>query len=147
MSVEKRMHIHLSVSDLADSIAYYTALFGVVPTREKPSYAQWRLDNPSVNFAISLSEGGTQGLSHLGIQVGDDDELSALNHRLETAKRETIEDANATCCYARSDKHWSTDPSDIVWEFFHTHEDLDVFGEAKMPVQSDAQPVPRGGCC
>ncbi len=146
MTIPQRLHVHMTVTDLSESIAYYTAMFGTGPTREKPSYAQWRLDDPSVNFAISTSCGDKPGLSHLGIQVSDDASLDQLHERLEGAQQATVEDKDATCCFARSDKHWAQDPSGIVWEFFHTHEDLEVFGDAKMPTKTEAQPSP-GGCC
>lgn len=146
MKIPQRLHVHINVADLDQSVAYYSALFGTGPTREKPSYAQWRLDDPSVNFAISTSCGDTPGLSHLGIQMGDDASLDQLHDRLQAADQETVEDKNATCCYARSDKHWSQDPSGVAWEFFHTHEDLEAFGDARMLTRTEAQPTP-GGCC
>ncbi len=48
----KRMHLHVGVSDLDTSIAFYTGLFGAVPTVTKPDYAKWMLDDPRVNFGI-----------------------------------------------------------------------------------------------
>ena len=35
-----------------------------------------------------------------------------------------------TCCYARSEKHWITDPQGIAWEHVHTLENIPVFHEA-----------------
>ena len=49
----KRMHIHVSVNNLAQSVAFYSALFGAEPTVHKQDYAKWMLDDPRVNFAIS----------------------------------------------------------------------------------------------
>ncbi len=146
MTIPKRLHVHMTVGDLAEAIGYYKALFGTPPTREKPSYAQWRLDDPSVNFAISTSCADTPGLSHLGIQVGSDTDLDGVNARLQADQHATTEEANATCCYARSDKHWSVDPTGTAWELFHTHEDLEVFGQGDMPTKTKAQPT-AGGCC
>ena len=34
----------------------------------KPDYAKWMLEDPRVNFAISM-RGAKTGLNHLGIQV------------------------------------------------------------------------------
>ena len=67
----KRLHLHVSVDDLPRSIHFYSALFGVAPTVEKPDYAKWMLDDPRVNFAIS-ARGASPGLEHLGIQVETD---------------------------------------------------------------------------
>ncbi len=49
----KRLHIHLSVDDLTQSIGFYTDLFGENPSKQKDDYAKWMLDNPRINFAIS----------------------------------------------------------------------------------------------
>ena len=49
----KRFHVHVGVSDLDRSIAFYTGLFGAGPNVTKADYAKWMLDDPRVNFAIS----------------------------------------------------------------------------------------------
>ena len=40
----KRIHIGLDVQDLAQSVRFYTDLFGAPPTVEKPDYAKWMLE-------------------------------------------------------------------------------------------------------
>jgi len=49
----KRFHVHVAVTDLAESIRFYSALFGAEPEVVKPDYAKWMLDDPRLNFAIS----------------------------------------------------------------------------------------------
>jgi len=78
----KRLHIHLSVDDLAKSIEFYNALFGTQPAVIHEDYAKWMLDDPRVNFAIS-TRGEKPGLDHLGIQVDEETELAALKQQLE----------------------------------------------------------------
>ena len=70
----KRMHVHVSVQDLPQSIGFYSALFDAEPAVVKPDYAKWMLDDPRVNFAIS-TRGRESGLDHLGIQVENKTEL------------------------------------------------------------------------
>ncbi len=147
MTNAQRLHVHINVSDLSESKAYYSALFGTEPTREKGGYVQWRLDNPSVNFAISSTCGETVGISHLGIQVDEDSELDDLDKRLKGAEQKTVEETDAICCYARSDKVWSTDPSGIAWELFQTHEDVEEMGSSDMELVTDKQRQATGGCC
>ena len=65
----KRLHVHVSVEDIPQSIHFYTALFAAEPIVAKPDYAKWMLDDPRVNFAISTHGGGAPGVDHLGIQV------------------------------------------------------------------------------
>lgn len=123
----KRLHIHISVEDLNKSRAFYTAQFGAEPTKVKPDYMQWLLDDPAVNFAISTG-GETKGLNHLGIQVDSDEALEATRSRLEAAGVQGKEQSGASCCYARSEKYWVQDPESIIWENYHTSEQIEIFG-------------------
>ena len=61
----KRLHVHVSVEDLAQSVRFYSHLFAAEPTVLKPDYAKWMLEDPRVNFAIS-ARGRGAGLDHLG---------------------------------------------------------------------------------
>ncbi len=66
----KRLHVHVAVNDIPQSIGFYSALFAAEPAVVKSDYAKWMLDDPRVNFAIS-TRGREPGLDHLGIQVED----------------------------------------------------------------------------
>ena len=114
----KRFHVHVSVPNIDESVKFYTALFGSVPTVMKPDYAKWMLEDPKVNFAIS-NRGREPGLDHLGIQVEEDMELQEVAERLKAADESLVEQ-DATCCYANSKKAWATDTVGIAWETFRT---------------------------
>lgn len=125
----KRLHVHVSVSDLEDSVRFYSQLFASEPTVSKPDYAKWMLEDPRVNFAISAKCGRGTRINHLGIQAESSQELEEINVRLKEAGQATIDQTAAKCCYAVSDKHWATDPSGIVWEMFHTMSEASVYGD------------------
>jgi hypothetical protein len=135
--------VHVAVHDLAQSIRFYKALFDAEPTVKKDDYAKWQLEDPRVNFAIS-KRGAKTGLDHLGIQVEDGAELGALRSQLAQADVAIRDQANATCCYARSDKHWTLDPQGIAWESFHTLEAAPTYGEDG---QATARPAAKAACC
>lgn len=126
----KRMHVHISVDDLAQSIQFYNHLFGTTPAVEKPDYAKWMLDDPRVNFAIS-QRGNKPGLDHLGIQVDSSEELAEIKQRLQAADMSMLTQEGTTCCYAKSDKHWVQDPSGIAWESYRTLDSAPTFNDAK----------------
>lgn len=138
----KRMHVHLSVENLADSIRFYSALFSAQPVVAKDDYARWMLDDPRVNFAIS-QRGHQVGVDHLGIQVESDEELNEMNARLDSASLPKQTQTGTACCYARSDKYWTMDPQGIAWETYHTLGSIPTFGESR------AKPVEEttGACC
>ncbi len=121
MKLTKRMHISLGVEDIDASIRFYTAFFGAPPTAIRDDYAKWMLDDPRVNFSIGSCCGGS-GLSHLGVQVESDADLSDVSARLRHAGLETSEQRDVTCCYARQDKTWVRDPQGVRWETFLTHD-------------------------
>lgn len=118
----KRFHIHLHVDDLAANIGFYSRLFAAEPTRLESDYAKWMLEDPRLNFAIS-SRGPANGIDHLGMQTDDKAELEQLKERARAADMVVQDEGATTCCYARSEKHWVTDPQGIAWEYFHTMAD------------------------
>ena len=122
----KRFHVHLHVQDLDQSIRFYSRLFASAPARVEADYAKWMLDDPALNFAIS-TRGAEAGIDHLGIQTDDPAELAAMKARAEAADMALLDEGQTTCCYARSEKHWVTDPQGIAWEHFHTLADIPVF--------------------
>jgi catechol 2,3-dioxygenase-like lactoylglutathione lyase family enzyme len=128
----KRLHVHVSVDDLTQSIRFYSTLFAAEPTVVHDDYAKWMLDDPRVNFAISNRAGREAGFSHLGIQVEDDSELAEVYGRLARAEQPIVEAKNATCCYAKSDKQWIADPQGVPWETFFTYGESTVYGEGSL---------------
>jgi len=115
----KRMHVHVAVEDLDRCVRFYSALFATEPSVLKPDYAKWMLEDPRVNFAISMNRQPV-GVNHLGFQVESDEELRGMRAQLEAADARMMEENEQPCCYAKSDKYWVTDPTGIAWETFHT---------------------------
>ncbi len=153
----KRFHVHVSVSNLADSIGFYSRMFASDPAVVKTDYAKWMLDDPRVNFAIS-QRGATLGLNHLGVQVESANELGEMHTRLQGLQGTVTAETDAACCYAKSDKYWATDPQGIAWETFHTLDTIPVFGEdvreaCCVPLEGAAKTAASGcvptsaGCC
>lgn len=136
-----RFHVHLHVDDLGKSIGFYSKLFAAAPTRVEADYAKWMLEDPRINFAIS-TRGATPGIDHLGFQTDSPEELGALKARAEAADMALLDSGETTCCYARSDKHWITDPQGIAWEQFHTLGNIALFNEALPAPESTS-----GSCC
>src|SRR5712672_773587 len=140
----KRLHVHVSVDDLAQSTRFYSTLFAAKPTVVKDDYVKWMLDDPRVNFAISTRAGRTAGISHLGIQAEDEAELAEVYDRLARAERPIVEAKATTCCYAKSDKQWIADPQGVPWETFLTYGESTVHGEGSL---AKLKEVNEAACC
>lgn len=138
----KRFHVHVHVEDLQKNIAFYSAMFNSQPTRVESDYAKWMLEDPRINFAIS-SRGRKLGVGHLGFQVDSEAELIALKDNAQKADVALFDEGKTSCCYAKSDKYWVTDPQGVAWEQFHTLGNIPVFdGEEGASCGSTS-----GGCC
>jgi len=140
----KRLHVHISVEDLERSIDFYSTLFAGPPDVLKNDYAKWMLEDPRVNFAIS-QRARVSGVDHLGLQVETEDELREVTQRLAVAGARLVEQSDAACCYARSDKTWVNDPQGIAWETFHTHGEITVYGEDTLELAEAEQA--EAACC
>lgn len=127
----KRVHIMLKVESLEQSIAFYSKLFGVPPTKKKEDYAKWMLDDPHVNFSIAERK-GVKGIEHLGIETDSEAELRELRDNIDRIEAHKREEGQTTCCYANSDKSWVTDPQGVDWEAFYTFGESESYSEVEQ---------------
>ncbi len=147
-----RLHVSLYVPDLEKGIQYYTALFGVAPSRRKDGYVQWLLEDPQLNFVIEESA-KNQGLNHLGLQADSEEELAGIYQRFDATGGPTTERGKTQCCYAVSDKGWARDPAGIAWEGFFTHHEAQNYGtpgDFTARPENEARDRENGqsvGCC
>jgi catechol 2,3-dioxygenase-like lactoylglutathione lyase family enzyme len=146
----KRLHLHVSVPNIEQAIAFYSTLLDAPPSVVKADYAKWMLEDPRVNLAIS-SRAAAVGIDHLGVQVESAEELAELAARLKAAGGTTFDQVATTCCYARSDKSWVTDPAGVRWETFFTHGEATTYGEdvvvSAAPGACCGSPRPAGQAC
>ena len=141
----KRLHVHVGVNDLDQSIGFYSTLFGADPAVVKADYAKWMLEDPRVNFAISAGN-AHKGVEHLGIQVESQDELKDVYDRLKAADRPVLEEGATTCCYAKSEKSWIADPQGVVWEAFFTNGEATLYGD-NVDLSAISANAAEAACC
>jgi catechol 2,3-dioxygenase-like lactoylglutathione lyase family enzyme len=145
----KRIHIHVGVEKLDESIRFYSAIFGAQPVKTKADYAKWMLEDPRVNFAIS-TRASKNGVDHLGIQVEENEELEELRGRIRSADLAAFDEGETVCCYANSEKSWVQDPSGIAWEAYRIMDDAQIFS-SKLGADESAccpdRPISKTQCC
>ena len=145
----KRIHIHVGVENLDESIRFYSAIFGAHPVKTKPDYAKWMLEDPRVNFAIS-TRAAKMGVNHLGIQVEENAELEELRAQVKAADLAVFDEGETVCCYANSEKSWVQDPSGIAWEAYRTMDDAQIFSSKVVADESACcpdRPISKTQCC
>ena len=138
MNNKKRLHIHMSVDNIEQSIPFYSTQFGAEPTKVKEDYAQWLVDDLSLNFAISTRR-DEKGINHLGVQYESDEALLEAQTLFEDKGIKGRVEKGAVCCYKESNKYWVTDPSGVVWENYHSMSDVEVYGISRSDTED--------GCC
>jgi catechol 2,3-dioxygenase-like lactoylglutathione lyase family enzyme len=143
----KRFHLHVGVTDIDKSVAFYSSLFGAEPSVVKADYAKWMLDDPRINFAISMREDASKGIEHVGLQVEDKAELEKVYGRLKAADRPGLEEGATTCCYAQSEKSWIADPDGVVWEAFLTEGASTTYGGSPDFRQLASANAASSACC
>lgn len=143
----KRLHVHVNVDDINQSVRFYSALFAAEPTVAKADYAKWMLEDPRVNFAISTGQHERRGIEHLGIQVETAGELAEVYQRLQAADRPLLEEGATVCCYAKSEKSWIADPQGVVWETFHTTGEAVNYGTSPDLEKLASENAEPNACC
>jgi catechol 2,3-dioxygenase-like lactoylglutathione lyase family enzyme len=120
------MHVSLYVSDIQQTLNFYTSFFGQEPAKVKPAYAKYVLDSPSLIISfVENKERVQQNFGHLGFQVETEEELNKRKWDARMKKIVAKEEKGTNCCYAKQDKFWVTDPDGIQWEVYYFHEDAE----------------------
>jgi catechol 2,3-dioxygenase-like lactoylglutathione lyase family enzyme len=114
-----KLHVSLDVTDLEKSVHFYSLLFETKPTKIKPGYAKFDLENPAVNLTMQQrAHCCLQGLSHMGIRVNSTEEVLSQKQRLEAAGIPVRVESETVCCHALQDKIWVEDPTGYRWEIY-----------------------------
>jgi catechol 2,3-dioxygenase-like lactoylglutathione lyase family enzyme len=152
-----RIQLALNVDDLAESIAFYTALFGTEPAKVKPGYANFAVAEPPLKLVLLENPGQGGSLNHLGVEVADVETVDAEQTRLAAAGLASIDERGTTCCYATQDKFWVEGaPNGESWEIYTVLADSETFngqpgdGPACCGVGEDtaaAEPATATACC
>jgi lactoylglutathione lyase len=104
------------------------------------------LEDPRLNFAVSTGASAS-GIGHLGLQVERPEELEEIAARGRAAELGGVEEREARCCYAKSNKHWFTDPQGVVWETFESFGTIDTYGEDRAADTTQVSACGNSGCC
>ncbi len=122
-----RLHLALNTQKMDQSIEFYTALFNVAPSKVKPGYAKFEVAQPPLNLTLNESTQVTGNrINHLGIEVKSGGGVQDQLARLKKLGLDTSIEEDTTCCYAKQDKVWVTDPDGNAWETFFVFEDSEV---------------------
>ncbi len=139
-----RIQLALNVDDVDTAVQFYGQLFGAQPSKRRPGYANFALDDPALKLVLIENPGHGGSLNHLGVEVDDTAAVAATTDRLTAAGLQThVEDAT-TCCYALQDKVWVTGPGQEPWEVYTVLADAGADLEGKSLADVGAVPAAAG---
>lgn len=138
-----RVQLALNVADLDNSIAFYSKLFATGPTKVRPGYANFAIDEPPLKLVLIEGTGTPGSLNHLGVEVASTDEVTAATTRLNDEGMATVTEDEVSCCFAVQDKVWVDAPDGEPWEIYT------VLADAEMPAGQlrSAEPDQSSMCC
>lgn len=150
-----RVQLALRVSDLEASVAFYSKLFDTEPTKRRPGYANFAVENPPLKLVLLEGEPDQPTvMDHLGVEVSSTDEVNAATRRLTESGLITLEENSTECCYALQDKVWVRGPGNEPWEVYTVKADSDrldkVAESACCTPAPDREPATTGAvgtCC
>lgn len=121
-----RLQLALDVTDLDESIAFYTRMFGTEPAKVRPGYANFAIADPPLKLVLfENTTGGT--INHLGVETETPDEVVAAEARLGESGLETTGVDDTVCCYAEKTETWVDGPDDTRWEWYVKRADAEQF--------------------
>ena len=153
-----RVQLALRVPDLAESVAFYTKLFGTEPAKLRDGYANFAIAEPPLKLVlIEGAAGEATRMDHLGVEVETTEAVHAATARLGEAGLATDVENDTTCCYALQNKVWVHGPGQEPWVVYVVKADADSLAKqqgstccAAGPVEADTgtkEPAVTGGCC
>src|SRR5712671_562532 len=81
-----KAHLSLNVRNVEASIQFYRKMLGIEPSKVRPGYAKFDVQNPPLNLALNEAPVSSRGaLSHLGIQLASTADVLTMKQKWNDA--------------------------------------------------------------
>jgi catechol 2,3-dioxygenase-like lactoylglutathione lyase family enzyme len=120
-----KTHISLHTTDLEKSVAFYTTLLDTAPMKSYDDYALFIAEEPGLELALNRAKTvASASDTHYGIATTSTDAVDAAIARLQAAGLPIDIEVEETCCYAKQNKVWASDPDGRRWETYAVLEEV-----------------------
>ena len=113
-----RLQLAIDVADLDEAIAFYSQMFSVEPTKVRPGYANFAIDEPPLKLVLNENPDRGGSINHLGVEVEDVRSVHEAQARMTAEGLSTSGIDETLCCYAEKTETWIEGPDDIRWEWY-----------------------------
>jgi catechol 2,3-dioxygenase-like lactoylglutathione lyase family enzyme len=147
-----KVHVHMKVSSLEKSRAFYEKFLGTAPVKVKPGYVKFLAPFGPLNLALSEAApaDGRGHVDHMGLQVETGAVVQRELARVKAAGLPVREEMGVNCCHANQDKFWVEDPDGVEWEVYvlnHDIEDETAGCATTQPMKSSLGVVKAASSC
>ena len=112
-----RLQLALNVSNLDESIEFYSKMFDTEVAKVRPGYANFAIENPPLKLVLFEAPADGGSINHLGVEVESADEVEAAEQRIRQSGIDTTGVDDTLCCYATKTETW-VDAPDNRWEWY-----------------------------
>jgi len=113
-----RLQLALNVSNLEESIAFYSLFFQTGPAKVRPGYANFAVVDPPLKLVLFENPAAAGSINHLGVEVTSTEEVTRASDYLTEQGFATDIEEKVTCCFAVQDKVWVDGPDESRWEVY-----------------------------
>jgi len=143
-----KTHLSLPTSSLERSIAFYETLLNVKPFKRHEDYALFVVDDPGLELALVRNGRVTvDPAAHFGLAADDTHMVDEAGARFANAGLTVDVEQGQTCCYARQDKVWATDPDGRRWEVYYVIEEAEERSNSDSSCCTPATCNSYESCC
>jgi len=138
-SQTQRLQLALNVRDLERAIDFYSKMFDAPVNKRKPGYANFAIENPPLKLVLFEVPDAPERINHLGVEVFRDEDVHVATERLRAAGMQHLVEDEKTCCYAKQNKVWATEPEGLRWEWYRVIENSESFHVAAPETAAQSQ--------
>jgi lactoylglutathione lyase len=113
-----RVHLALNVSDLRESIDFYTRMFRTPPCTVGEGYAAFSISEPPLALALISRAGEPGSLHHLGVEVDAREDVSAAARHALGSGLEFVTGPQQPCCVTPHATTRVYGPDATTWDVF-----------------------------
>ena len=145
-----RLQLALNVSNLEESVEFYSKFFKTAPAKIRPGYANFAIAEPPLKLVLFENPDGAGTINHLGVEVFSNEEVVAATRYLAGEGFNTEVEDQTTCCHALQDKVWVDGPDASRWEVYIVLadvEDTSALAGDETCCASDSSTTSAAACC